>query len=316
MKFKKIVTIGISEPSLDAGYWKRIDSLADKRISLAKDSPDIGKQLADADCMLVNPFAFKVEKGTIDAAPALKYIGALSTAYAKIDFEHAKGRGIAVTNIPGYSTESVAEFVFGMILEHIRELEKGKKQAREGNYSEEGFTATEIKGKTFGIIGLGRIGARVAEIAQGFGADVRYWSRNRKKEAEARGVRYEDADSLIPKCDLLSLHISQTKETEKYLNDERMRKIKKGAIVVNTAPMDVVDIDALERRLKDKDMTFILDHSDETNPEDLKRLSKYDNCVIYPPIGFVTKEARVAKQRIFVENIENFLKGSPTNKVN
>ncbi len=316
MKFRKILAIGIDESALNPEYWKRIDALADKRINLPKDSSEIKKHLADADCLLVNPFAFKVEKELIDETPNLKYIGGLATAYGKIDADYAKSKNITVCNIPGYSTEAVAEFVFAVILEHIRELEKGKKQARDGNYSEAGFSATEIKNKIFGVFGLGRIGVRVAEIALTFGADVRYWSRNRKKELETRGIKYEDADALIPKCDFLSLHFAQTKDTENFLNEERIQKIKKGAVVINTAPMELVNISALEKRLKNNDMTFILDHSDEMAEEDLKRLSKYKNCIIYPPIAYITDEARIKKQEIFAGNIESFLKGSPANKVN
>ena len=315
VKFEKILMIGIDEPKLDPEYWKRIDVLAEKRVYLPKDSPDIKKQLADTDCLLTN-FGIKVDREDIDSASNLKYIGVLATAYGKIDIDYAKSRGIAVCNIPGYSTEAVAEFVFAIILEHIRELERGKKQAREGNYSEAGFSATEIRNKIFGIFGLGRIGSRVAEIALGFGADVRYWSRNRKKELEMKGAKYEDADILIPKCDFLSLHFAQTKDTENFLNEQRFQKIKKGAIVINAAPMELVDIDALEKRLKNGDITFILDHSDEMSEENLKRLSKYENYIIYPPIAYITKEARISKQEIFIENIENFLKGTPANKVN
>jgi phosphoglycerate dehydrogenase-like enzyme len=257
-----------------------------------------------------------VEKELIDSAPNLKYIGVLATAYAKVDYAYAASKGIAVCNIPGYATEAVAEFVFAVILDHIREIERGKKQAREENYSEAGFSATEIKDKIFGILGLGKIGSRVAEIALGFGADIRYWSKNRKKELEVRGVKYEDANALIPKCDFLSLHFAQVKETENFLNEERIKKIKNGAIVVNTAPMELVDISALEKRLENGDIAFILDHSDEMSPENINKLSKFKNCIIYPPIAYVTKEARIAKQEIFVGNIENFLKGRPTNQVN
>ena len=315
MKFQKILTIGIDEAKLDPVYWKRLDSLAEKRVNVPKDSPDIKNQLADTDCLLVN-FGVAVGKEEIDSAPKLKYVGALATAFGKIDSDYAKTKGITVCNIPGYSTESVAEFVFAAILENIRELEKGKKQAREKNYSESGFSATEIKGKQFGVLGLGRIGGRVSEIAIGFGANVSYYSRNRKKDFEAKGIKYEEMSALMPKCDFLTIHFAQTKETEGFMNDDFFKKIKKGAVVVNTAPMDIVDIDALERKLKIEDMTFILDHSDEMSEDNLRKISGYKNCVIYPPIAYISKEATVAKKEIFVSNIENFLKGASSNAVN
>lgn len=314
-KFKKVLTIGINESALDLAYWQRIKAITESITNLSKDSAEIEKELADAECLLAG-FGVIVDKKTIECAPNLKYIGVLATAYGKVDVDYAKSKGILVCNIPGYATEAVAEFVFAVILEHIRETERGKKQAKEGNYSEVGFSAIEIKNKTFGILGLGKIGSRVAEIALGFGADVRYWNVDRKKDFETNGIKYEETDDLISKCDFFSLHLAQVKDTENFLNKERIQKIKKGAIVINTAPMELVDIDALEKRLENGDITFILDHSDEMSPENIKRLLKFENCIIYPPIAYITKEARIAKQEIFVGNIEKFLKGDPMNQVN
>src|SRR3989344_2145364 len=303
MKFKKVLIVGIEESKLEPFFWKRIDAISEKKVYVPKDSSDIKKQLADSDCALLF-LGTKFGREEIDAAPHLKYIGMFGTGYGRIDTVHAKTKGIIVTNIPRYSTEGVAEFVFAILLEHLRDLEKGKSQARAGNYSEFGFGAAEIKGKVFGILGLGRIGSRVAELALAFGADVRYWSRNKKSELEKKGIKYENTDVLITKCDFLSLHFALTKDTEKFLNRERIQKLKSGAIVINTAPMELIDINALEKRLGRGDITFILDHSDEMTADDLKKLSKHKNCIIYPPGAYLTKEATRAKQEIFVANIE------------
>lgn len=314
MRFGKVLMIDI-EQRLDKSYMQKLRQDAENAMLFQKDSPEIMRNLKDANSLLIS-FNIKVDKSMMDSAPLLKYIGVLGTGYEKVDFEYAKSKNITVTNVPGYSAESVAEFVIAVILEHIRDLERGKAQARQGIYSEDGFSASEIKGKTFGILGLGRIGGRIAEIALGFGADVRYWSRNRKSELEARGIKYESADSLVPNSDFLSLNFAQAAETKNFLNAGRIDRIKKGAIVVNTAPMSLVDMNALEKRLTRGDITFILDHSDELPPEELKMLSKYKSCIIYPPIAYISKEAAVAKQEIFAANIENFLKGKPSNKVN
>jgi len=317
MKFKKMLSIGISESAFASDYWKKIDSCAEGRISLSQDSPEIKKQIADADCLLVNPFVFKVEKELIDNAPKLKYIGVSSTAYGKVDSGYAATKNITVSNIPGYSTEAVAELVFGAILEHTRDLARAKNQAKEGNYSESSFFDTsEINGKKFGIIGLGRIGARVAELALAFGADVRYWDRNKKKEFEAKGIKYQEIETLLSECDFISLHLAFCKETALFLNKTRIEKIKQGAVVINLAPNELVDFDALEKRLSKGDLVYIMDHSDELTPEQAKQLSKHKNSIIYPPIGYTTKEAAIKKQETFFRNIESFLKGSPTNKVN
>ena len=247
MVFKKVLVVGFEESELSPEIWKRIDSISEQKVFLPKDSPEIKQHLGDADCLLVkfNP----VPEDWIKAAPNLKYIGVLATGYGKIALDIAKSKGVVVTNVPGYSTESVAEFVFAVILKNIRHLGRAKRQAKEGNYSESGFSATEIKGKVFGVIGAGKIGTRVAEIAQGFGANVKYWDRNRKKDLESDGIKYEDADRLFAESDILSLHLALTKETENFLNAKRIHSLKSGAVVVNTSPMDLVDLDALEQRL-------------------------------------------------------------------
>jgi len=131
MKFKKILTIGISAASLDKEYWEKIDALADQRVELPKESPEINKELSDADCLLV-AFGIPVTKEMISSAPSLKYIGVLATAYGKIDIAHAKEKSIPVANLAGYSTEAVAEFSLAALLESIRHLETGKQRGRAG----------------------------------------------------------------------------------------------------------------------------------------------------------------------------------------
>ena len=116
--------------------------------------------------------------------------------------------------------------------------------------------------------------------------------------------------------DFISFHTLTTKDTYNILNSKRVNALKSGAVVINVCGMEQVNIPALEKRLKKSDITFILDHPDEMDKKDVEKLSQYKNCIVYPPIGYVTKEARVAKQEIFVSNIENFLKGKPTNTIN
>lgn len=315
MKFKKILLINIPEESLGEEYWKRINQLSSQKVSLPKDDPRVLKELKDTDCLLVS-FGLVVDKNMIDAAPNLKYIGVLATAFGKIDVNYAKRKKIIVCNLAGYSTESVAEFTIAAILETIRGLEIGKKRARDGKYDETGIPAWEIKDKIFGVIGLGSIGKRVAEIAQGFGADVEYWSKNRKKDAEKKDIKYEGLDSLIKKADFLSINLAQHKDTEGILNKNRLQKVKKGAVVINTAPMELVNIDGLVERLKNKDITFIFDHSDEMHEEDLKKICKFENCVIYPPMAYISKEAAVNRREMFTSNLESFLRGKSKNIVN
>ncbi len=310
-----MVFLNFQIDNLKPEYWRRIDKITKEKVLLKIDSPELKQHLATTDCLLLK-LGMGVDKSFIDTMPCLKYIGMLGTGYGRIDAAYAKKKGVTVCNIAGYATEGVAEFVFGALLEHLREITRAKTQAARGEYSEASYTGTEIKGKTFGIIGLGRIGQRVAELAlKGFGADVLYWSHKGKKDAEKVGIKYTDIDTFLKTSNIISLHMAFNRETKKFLNAKRMAMIKPGTILINTAPMELVDVQALEKRLKKNDITFILDHSDELDPQVAKRLSSYDNCILYPPIAYTTKEATNLKQEIFVANLENFLKGKSTNKV-
>lgn len=312
MKFKKALIINISEDKLDPIYWGKLDKLVGNRVHLSKDSPQILKELPDTDCILTG-FQIDVGRKEIDATPNLKYVSVLATAYGKIDTDYAKKKGIIVSNVPGYATESVAEFVFAVILDKIREISKAKERGSKGDYSEVGLKATEIKDKIFAVIGLGRIGKRVTEIAKGFGADVRYWSEHRKKDLEKKSIKYQDADSLISQADIISLHLAETPQTKHFLNKKRINSIRLGSLIVSTVPNEITDLVALENRLKKGDITFIMDHADELDPKDASILSKYKNCIIYPPIGYISDEARIAKQEIFIGNMKGFLNGKPQN---
>ncbi len=312
MKFKKALLIGITESSLEEEYWKQLESSIEKKVYLEKDSLDIEKEIEDADCLLL-AFATPVTEELIDKAKNLKYIGQFSTAFGKVDVDYAKSKGIPVSNLAGFSTESVAEFTIAAILEAIRGLEIGKQRGRELNVDESGVKAWEIKGKTFGILGLGRIGTRVAEIAKGFGANVVYWSRNKRDVSE---FEYMELDQLVANSDFLSIHLAEAPETVKIMNIERFTSLKPNCVLINTCPMELIDLGGLTSRLAKNDIIFILDHSDEMKKEDLEKLSKYENSIIYPPMAYISEEAKVKRQEMFVSNIENFLKGVPTNVVN
>lgn len=317
MKFKKVLSVGIAESKLEPRYWGRIDGLCEKRVMLSEGSSEIKKQLSDADCLLINPFVFKVDKSLIDAAPSLKFICVLATGYGVVDCAYAATKGIAVCNIPGYATESIAELAIAVLLEYARDIEHAKQMARAGNYSDTPrFPVYELKGKKIGVIGAGRIGIRVAEIASAFGSEVFYWSRNKKADLESKGARHREVEKLLSECEVISLHLALNKDTEMFLNEKRIGKIRHNSVLVNLSPNELVDFNALEKRLAKGNLIYIADHTDEMAPEQIEQLSKYEGFVPSPPIGYQTIEATSSKQEIFVGNMENFLKGTPTNKVN
>lgn len=243
MKFHKIICLGYSGKELDKIQWDQVDKLTDRRVIVSTDDTSLASKLSDADCLLVKLGA-KVNRQLIDQAPRLKYIGMLGTGVGGIDLAYTKKKKITVCNIADYATEAVAEFTFGAILNYLREIERGKAQAQKGDYSEATFSGTEIKGKNFGVIGLGHIGARTAEIAKAFGAIARYWSRDRKKEYERKGISYVPINSLLKQSDILTINLSLNPKTNNFLNKQRIQMINKNALVVNPSPMELIDLSA------------------------------------------------------------------------
>jgi lactate dehydrogenase-like 2-hydroxyacid dehydrogenase len=310
MKFKKAVLVEIEDYSLDKDYWSKLDKVIESRVSVSRKDPNFLKTVADADCLLVG-FQIDIGKDVIDAMPSLKYIGVLATAYGTIDFAYAASKNIPVCNLAGYSTEAVAEFTITMILWQIRQLDEGINRARKGNYGFDGMSARELKNSEFGVIGLGSIGNRVAELAAGFGANVSYWSRHKKENS----FKYKELDDLLKTSDYISVNVAETPETTNLLNKDNLSLIKSGAILINTVPPPVINTDDLAIRLAKGDITYIFDHADEMTKEDLAKLNANKNCITLGSIGFITAEARKNKQEIFIGNIKAFLEGSPQNAV-
>lgn len=312
MKFKKAVLIKIADTHFDPKYWSQIDALVEKKVSLTIDNPKLKDELKDCDCLLLG-FQVPVGEDILATAPNLKYIGILATAYGTVDLAATAKRNIPVCNLGGYSTESVAEFVITAILHEIRNLKEGLKRVESGNYSFEGIRARELKNSNFGVIGLGNIGNRVAELAAGFGANVSYWSHTKKKTP----FQYQELDKLLTSCSFISVNVAEVKETIGLLNSKNLPLIKSGSVLISTVPPPVINTDALVDRLSKNDITFIFDHPDEMPKEELAKLTKLNNCVVYPPIAFLSDEARIAKQEIFISNMTEFLEGkTPKNKIN
>lgn len=282
------------------------------RLLMSSLSVSKSEQLDDSDCILLKLGAH-MSKRDIDKLPGLKYIGMLGTGYGGIDATYAASKGISVTNIANYATEGVGEFTFAILLEYLRSVCKAKQQAENDDYSDING-GREVKGQSFGVVGLGDIGLRTAELAQAFGANVSYWSRNRKVTAENQGIAYDP--KVWSKADIITVNLELNTETEKFMNTERIAKIKKGAVVINLSPMELFDFSALVSRLKKNDMTFILDHSDEMTKQQLSTLQALDNCIIYPPIAYLTQEASTLKKQIYIDNLASFLSGIPANQVN
>lgn len=310
MKFKKAVVINIADSHFDKKYWKQIDEIVESRVSLDRDDPKLKSELKDCDVLFLG-FQVPTGKDIFDAAPNLKMINILATAYGTVDLDEAEKRGIPVCNLAGYSTESVAEFVIAALLFELRNIEEGLKRARKGNYDFAGIRARELKDSNFGVVGLGNIGGRVAELAAGFGANVHYWSRNKKDN----NFTYLELDRLLETCTYIAVCVAETEDTKKLLSDKNLTIISDDSVLISIVPPPVIDTDALVDRLSKGGLTFISDHPDEMEKEDLAKIKDLDNVVLYPPIAFLSDEATIAKQEIFIANLKGFLTGKSQNTV-
>lgn len=315
MKFKKIVLLDFEKGTLGKEYLDRLAKITNAVEIVGPDDKQRLEKIKDADALLVRIFT-KVDKEIINHCKYLKYVSAYSTAFNEIDAEYAAQKGIVVTNVPGYSTEAVAEFFFAELLAHIRELEKAKKQAKKGDYSFDKFLVWELKDKTLGIIGLGAIGKRVAEIGLGFGMKVIYWSRNRKKDYERRGIKYVSVSKLLKTSDIIGLHLALNEETKGFLNKQRLAKIKPGAILASPSPLKLIDLNALIKLLEAGRLHFIADSFDEVDEKIRSKFKPLKNCTMYPPVAFRTREALKTKDEIYIDNIVSFSKGKIKNRVN
>jgi lactate dehydrogenase-like 2-hydroxyacid dehydrogenase len=311
MKFNKAVLVNIADSHFDKKYWDQLDELIESRVSLSRDDPELKDELKDCDVLLLG-FQVPTDKEIFDAAPNLKLINILATAYGTVDLEEAAKRNIPVCNLGGYSTEAVAEFSIAAILYVIRQIEEGRKRAQNGNYDFAGISARELKGADFGVVGLGQIGGRVAEIAAGFGANISYWSRNNK----AGQFAYKELNNLLKSSSIISVNVAETSETKELLNENNLGYLQPGTVLISTVPQSIFNTKALADRLSKGDVTFISDHPSTMTNEELVFLKDLPNVVLIPGISFVTNEARIAKQEIFIGNIKAVLTGEPTNKVN
>jgi D-3-phosphoglycerate dehydrogenase len=306
--FAHLLFLGFAPGDLSDASWERIAAVCERSSLVAEDAPDLLEALASADGLLLKPW-LGADRALIEAAPALRYIGMMGTGIGRIDTRHAAARGIAVRNVAGYSTRGVAEFVLAVILARLRDLERARAEVRAGRLSEAPFAGSEIAGKTFGVLGLGRIGLAVARLARdGFGAEAIYWSR--ASRAGEPGIELVDRPELFARADLLSVHLAHTPETEGLLDGAAFEAMRPGAVVVHASPMDLVSLPALERKLATPSFTFILDHPGGLAADDLARLARRPNCVVYPSLGYTTVEASAAREEIFVRALEDFAAGA------
>lgn len=311
MKFKKLVVL--DKVDFFGDQEARLKSLADETV-VYSDTPDEEeaiKRIGDAEGIITSWTT--ITKKIIDSCPDLKYIGIYATGYSWIDVDHATERGITVTSVPGYATESVAEMVFGQLICLLRNSGKADRVCRQGKFERDGLEGEELKGKTLGIIGLGRIGTRVAEIGKAFGMNILYYSKERKIDVEnSLGIMYGELDDLIKNSDVITIHSSSNDE---FLGEKELEKVKDSSIIINFGVAGAVNEDALIKELKSGRLKAIIDHfMDHKIKEGL--IEAEDNSVLTPEIGYYTRQALYNLAQICIDNSRSYLEGRVQNKVN
>ena len=276
---------------------------------------DAAARLEGADMALTNKTVLTRE--LMAGAKNLKYIGVLATGYNVVDTAAAKELGIVVTNIPAYSTDSVAQMVFALLLEICQRVGHHSNAVHAGRWTASrdfcfwDFPLMELAGKTMGIVGYGRIGRKVAEIARCFGMNVLAWTRT------PRDPECVSLDELLRQSDVISLHCPLFPETQNLINSETIAKMKDGAILINTSRGPVVN-DADLRAALDSGKLYAagLDVSTvEPIPADNPLLG-CEKVFFTPHIAWATHEARTRLMAIAVENARAFIADKPVNVVN
>ena len=273
----------------------------------------------DSEILITNKT--RIDRVLIDRLPKLRYIGVLATGYNVVDVEAAKEHGVTVTNIPAYSTMSVAQQVFALILAITNRVEHYTCENRDGRWSRNpdfcfwDTSLTELAGKTMGIVGLGNIGQAVARIALAFGMRV-IASTSKKQEELHDGIEKKELRDVLAESDILTLHCPLTADTEKMVDATALSIMKPTAILINTGRGPLIDETAVAEALRAGRLgAFGADVLSTEPPAADNPLLSAPNAYITPHIAWATKEARERLMNIAVNNVSAFLEGKAENVV-
>ncbi len=271
-------------------------------------------RVADADIIILANQPLSAE--IINCCPKLKMLSVAFTGVDHIALEACRARNILVCNAAGYSTNAVAELTFGLAISVIRNIVPCDGRCRSAA-TKDGLVGFELFGKTFGVVGTGAIGSRMAKIAQAFGCRVLAYSRTPKQELIDLGVEFVALDELLEQADFVSLHVPLTAATKGLINAEAIRKMKPTAVLLNTARGPVVDSAALSDALNEGRLAGAGIDVFEIEPPIAKEhpLCHAKNTVLTPHVAFASKEALEARADIVFANLWKYFAGEPQNVV-
>ncbi len=298
--------------------WSGFEALGDVTVHDRTPEEEILQRIGEAQVVITNKTP--ITRETILGAPKLAYIGVLATGYNVVDIDAAKERGIPVTNIPTYGTDAVAQFTFALLLEIAHHVQRHSDAVMEGRWSEHpdfcfwDYPLIELRDKTLGIIGYGRIGQTTARIARAFGMRVIAYDQY---QDPAHPCTYVALDELLSQSDVISLHCPLFDETRGIINRNTIAKMKDGVIILNTSRGPLIVEEELAEALNSGKVAAAAVDVVSTEPIEADNpLLGAKNILITPHIAWAPKESRIRLMEIAVKNLASFLSGKPENVVN
>ena len=319
MNMKIVILDGFTAQPGDLS-WKALEEIGEVTVYDRTSPEETVERAKDADIVLTNKVCLR--RPEIEQLPKLKYIGVLATGYNVVDIEAASEHGIVVTNVPAYSTESVAQMVFAHLLTITNRVEHYAMKNRDGAWTTSpdfcywDTSLTELAGKTFGIVGLGNIGRRVAAIAQAFGMRVVAYTSKAADQLPS-GLEKRTMDELLKESDVVSLHCPLTPDTHHLMNSQTLQMMKPSAILINTGRGPLVcDQDVADALKANRLRAYCADVLTEEPPKADNPLLSCENAFVTPHIAWATTEARARLIDVAIGNIKTFMDGQPMNVVN
>ena len=300
--------------------WDTMKELGQLTVYDRTPAEEVIARSQEADIVLTNKVVLTAD--IISKLPHLKYIGVLATGYNVVDTEAARLKGIVVTNIPSYSSDSVAQLTFAHILNISNRVAHYAQLNRQGVWSSNkdfcywDTPLFELAGKTLGIVGLGSIGMKVANIGRQLGMDI-FAMTSKNSSDLPQGIQKTTLDGLLAVSDVLTLHCPLTPQTRHLINQETLSRMKQGAILINTGRGPLVDEAAVAQALQSGHlMAYGADVMSQEPPAADNPLLACPNAYLTPHIAWATYEARVRLMQIATDNVKAFIAGSPVNVVN